>query len=101
MLADEQRFTSSVYSTLEVITETAFNRDQCDHILQQSVASGQNNLVKAASNPLSLAVIWLLMIVWSKRGNINTAALVTIAQIGFLSHWDPYTLISLEAVAYS
>jgi len=57
------------------------------------------------------------MIVWSKTGNINTAALVTIAQcntlvargsrqlIGpadwFLSHWDPYAVISLEAVAYS
>jgi len=57
------------------------------------------------------------MMVWSKRGNINTAALVTIAQCntlvarcskqligpadGVLSHWDPYAVISLEAVAYS
>jgi len=24
-----------------------------------------------------------------------------VQQIGFLSHWDPYTVISLEAVAYS
>jgi len=41
---------------------------------------------------------------------MNTAALVTIVlsntltevqQIGFLSHWDPYAVISLEAVAYS
>jgi len=35
---------------------------------------------------------------WSKRGNINTAAVVTIStvqQIGFLSHWDPYTVLSL------
>jgi len=54
---------------------------------------------------------------WSKRGNINTAALVTVVQcnilvarcsrqlIGpadwFLSHWDPYAVIRLEAVAYS
>jgi len=57
------------------------------------------------------------MMVWSKRGNINTAALVTIPQCntlvarcsrqligpanGFLSHWDPDAVISLEAVAYS
>jgi len=57
------------------------------------------------------------MMVWSKRGNINTAALVTIVQcntlvmrcfrqlIGpadwVLSHWDPYAVISLEVVAYS
>jgi len=55
------------------------------------------------------------MMVWSKRGNINTAALVTIAQCNTvvarcsrqligpanLSHWDPYAVISLEAVAYS
>jgi len=58
------------------------------------------------------------MMNWSKRGNINTAALVTIAQcntlvarcsrkligpadIGFLSHWDLYAVISLQAVAYS
>jgi len=56
------------------------------------------------------------MMDWSKRGNINTAAVVTVAQcnynlcdvlgslqvqqIGFLSHWDPYAVISLEAVAY-
>jgi len=62
-------------------------------------------------------LIILLVIVWSKRGNIHKAALVTIAQcntlvarcsrqligpaIGFLSHWDPYAAISLEAVAYS
>jgi len=24
-----------------------------------------------------------------------------VQQIGFLSHWDPYAVISLEAVAYS
>jgi len=58
-----------------------------------------------------------MMMDWSKRGNINIAALVTIVQwnilvarcsrqlIGladwFLSHWDPYAVISLEAVAYS
>jgi len=24
-----------------------------------------------------------------------------IQQIGFLSHWDPYTVLSLEVVAYS
>jgi len=24
-----------------------------------------------------------------------------LSQIGFLSHWDPYAVISLEAVAYS
>jgi len=58
------------------------------------------------------------LMVWSKRGKINTAAIVTIAQcntlvarcsrqlIGpadrvFLSHWDPYAVISLEVVAYS
>jgi len=53
--------------------------------------------------------------VYSTRGNINTTALVTIAQCntlvarcsrqligpGFLSHWAPYAVISLEAVAYS
>jgi len=57
------------------------------------------------------------MMDWSKRGNINTAALVTIAQCNTLvvrcsrqligpadwvfSHRDPYAVISLEAVAYS
>jgi len=56
------------------------------------------------------------MMVWSKRGNINTSALVTIAQCNTLvarcsrqligpadwlvSHWDPYAVISLEAIAY-
>jgi len=31
--------------------------------------------------PLNVrGLIWLLMMVWSKRGNINTAALVTVAQ---------------------
>jgi len=35
--------------------------------------------------PLNLrGLIWLLMTVWSKRGNINTAALVTIAQCNTL-----------------
>jgi len=35
--------------------------------------------------PLNLCgLIWLLMTVWSKRGNINTAALVTIAQCNTL-----------------
>jgi len=53
---------------------------------------------------------------WSKRGNINTAAVVTIVQCNtlvlcsrqlrgladwVLSDWDPYAVISLEAVAYS
>jgi len=70
--------------------------------------------------PLNLrGVIWLLMMDWSKRGNINIAALVTIVQcntlvvrcstvgslwaqqIGFLSYWGPYAVISLEAVACS
>jgi len=57
------------------------------------------------------------MMEWSKRGNINIPALVTIVQcntlvarcsqlIGpadwfFLSQWDPYAMISLEAVAYN
>jgi len=36
----------------------------------------------AAVTPLE--IIWLLMTVWSKRGNINTAALVTIAQCNTL-----------------
>jgi len=35
--------------------------------------------------PLNLrSLIWLLMMVWSKRGNINRAALVTIAQCNTL-----------------
>jgi len=57
------------------------------------------------------------MMVWSKRGNINTADLVTIAQCNTLVtrcsrqligpadwafvNWDPYAVISLEVVAYS
>jgi len=60
---------------------------------------------------------WLPMMVWSKRGNINTASLVTISQCNTLvarcsrpligpADWvfvtlDPYSVISLEAVAYS
>jgi len=52
------------------------------------------------------------------RGNFNRTALVTtvscnnlllhnvlgssyVRQLGFLSHWDPYNVISLEVVAYS
>jgi len=63
--------------------------------------------------------IRLLMMDWSERRNINIAALVTIvivrcntlvarcsrqligpADLFFLSHGDPNTVISLEAVAY-
>jgi len=69
--------------------------------------------------PLNLrGIIWLVMMVWTKRGNINiNINATTIAQcntlvvrcfrqlIGpanwVLSHWDPYAVISLEAVAYS
>jgi len=31
----------------------------------------------------------------SNLGNLQ------VQQIGYLSHWDPYAVISLEAVAYS
>jgi len=55
--------------------------------------------------PFSLrSLIWLVMMVGSKRENINTAALVTIVRcniLGFLSHWDLYAVISLEEVAYT
>jgi len=68
--------------------------------------------------PINLrSIIWLLMMDWSKRGNLNTAALVTIVQCNNLVArcsrqligpadwafvtWDPYAVISLEAVAYS
>jgi len=34
-------------------------------------------------------------------GNSNAIDCVRYQQIGFLSHWDPYAVISLEAVAYS
>jgi len=44
--------------------------------------------------PLNLrGLIWLLMTVWSKRGNINTAALVTIAQCNTLVAWCSRQLI--------
>jgi len=32
---------------------------------------------------------------------LGERALLHVQQIGFLSHWDPYAVISLEAVAYS
>jgi len=44
--------------------------------------------------PLNLrGLIWLLMMVWSKKGNINTAALVTIAQCNTLVAWCSRQLI--------
>jgi len=42
----------------------------------------RSQLTQASLNLCSL--IWLLMMVWSKRGNINTAALVTIAHCNTL-----------------
>jgi len=68
-------------------------------------------LTFSSDRPLNLRSLILLVMDWSKRGNINTAALVTVAQcntlavrcsgqIGFLSHWYPYAVISIEAVAY-
>jgi len=67
--------------------------------------------------PLNLrSIIQLVMLVWS-RENINEAAVVTmvsfyimllhdvlvlqVQQIRFLSHWDPYAVLSLELVASS
>jgi len=84
-----------------------------------SVFIKPNVIMPGLTAPLELrSLIWLLMTVWSKRGNINTADLVTIVHCNTLvarcsrqligpADWVFVTLgsvhcdYSLEAVAYS